>query len=87
MFQANCFVVRSVWQQLGKPLLHVGPMKGTYLDHAVQRSSPSLVLELGSYLGYSAVRALAPLAKLCNNLEIDLISYIQSQVQELSQDS
>ncbi|CAK8998464.1 unnamed protein product [Durusdinium trenchii] len=70
-----------------KPLLHVGPMKGTYLDHAVQRSSPSLVLELGSYLGYSAVRALAPLAKLCNNLEIDLISYIQSQVQELSQDS
>eukprot|EP00435_Cladocopium_sp_Y103_P072337 s251_g40.t1 len=39
-----------------KPLLHVGPLKGRHLDDAVRRSSPSLVLELGSYLGYSAVR-------------------------------
>ena len=39
----------------GRPLLHVGPLKGRHLDDAVRRSSPSLVLELGSYLGYSAV--------------------------------
>ena len=39
----------------GRPLLHVGPLKGRHLDDAVRRSSPCLVLELGSYLGYSAV--------------------------------
>lgn len=42
----------------GKPLLHVGPLKGRHLDDAVQRASPTVVLELGTYLGYSAVRHL-----------------------------
>eukprot|EP00434_Breviolum_minutum_P022246 symbB.v1.2.019632.t3/scaffold1616.1/size109294/8 len=39
-----------------KPLLHVGPVKGIHLDTAVRQTSPRVALELGSYLGYSAVR-------------------------------
>ena len=37
-------------------LINVGDEKGELLDRAVARSSPRLVLELGTYCGYSALR-------------------------------
>jgi len=37
-------------------LMNVGDEKGEILDQAIRRSSPRLVLELGTYLGYSALR-------------------------------
>jgi catechol O-methyltransferase len=37
-------------------LINVGDEKGVLLDDAVRRTSPSLVLELGTYCGYSALR-------------------------------
>ena len=35
-------------------LINIGDEKGEILDRAVQRSSPRLLLELGTYCGYSA---------------------------------
>jgi catechol O-methyltransferase len=37
-------------------MINVGDEKGEILDRAVRRSSPRLVLELGTYCGYSALR-------------------------------
>ena len=37
-------------------MINVGDEKGAILDAAVRRTNPSLVLELGTYCGYSALR-------------------------------
>jgi catechol O-methyltransferase len=37
-------------------MINVGDEKGEILDRAVKRSSPSLLLELGTYCGYSGLR-------------------------------
>lgn len=37
-------------------LMNVGDEKGLLLDAAIRRADPSLLLELGTYCGYSAVR-------------------------------
>ena len=37
-------------------MIHVGDEKGALLDAAVRRAQPRLVLELGTYCGYSALR-------------------------------
>jgi len=37
-------------------LVNVGVEKGALLDAAVRRADPNLVLELGTYCGYSALR-------------------------------
>ena len=37
-------------------MMNVGDEKGEILDHAVQRVSPGLLLELGTYCGYSGLR-------------------------------
>jgi catechol O-methyltransferase len=37
-------------------MMNVGDEKGEILDRAVQRSSPRLLLELGTYCGYSGLR-------------------------------
>lgn len=37
-------------------MMNVGDEKGEILDAAVRRTSPNLVLELGTYCGYSALR-------------------------------
>ncbi len=46
-------------------LINVGDEKGALLDAAVRRADPKLVLELGTYCGYSALRIarVAPTAK------------------------
>src|SRR5439155_24984074 len=37
-------------------MINVGDEKGEILDRAVRRASPHLLLELGTYCGYSALR-------------------------------
>ncbi|MEU7144018.1 class I SAM-dependent methyltransferase [Nocardia sp. NPDC046473] len=37
-------------------LMNVGDEKGLILDNAIKRAEPTLLLELGAYCGYSAVR-------------------------------
>ena len=37
-------------------MINVGDEKGEILDRAVRRASPQLILELGTYCGYSALR-------------------------------
>src|SRR6186997_990878 len=37
-------------------LINVGDEKGEILDRALRRASPKLILELGAYCGYSALR-------------------------------
>jgi catechol O-methyltransferase len=37
-------------------MINVGDEKGEILDRAVRRASPELILELGTYCGYSALR-------------------------------
>jgi catechol O-methyltransferase len=39
-----------------KVMINVGDEKGEILDRAVRRASPQLLLELGTYCGYSALR-------------------------------
>ncbi len=43
-------------------MINVGDEKGALLDAAVRRARPSLVLELGTYCGYSALRMARTLA-------------------------
>lgn len=47
-------------------LINVGDEKGQILDAAVRRTDPALILELGTYCGYSALRmaAVAPDARI-----------------------
>jgi catechol O-methyltransferase len=49
-------------------LVNVGDEKGALLDAAVRRAAPRLVLELGTYCGYSALRIAraAPSARICS---------------------
>ncbi|WP_048631289.1 O-methyltransferase [Mycolicibacterium aurum] len=49
-------------------LVNVGDEKGRLLDAAVRRAAPGLVLELGTYCGYSALRMArqAPSARICS---------------------
>jgi catechol O-methyltransferase len=37
-------------------MINVGDEKGEILDRAVRRDSPHVLLELGTYCGYSALR-------------------------------
>lgn len=39
-------------------LINVGDEKGAILDAAIQRAKPNLLLELGTYCGYSALRTI-----------------------------
>lgn len=39
-------------------MMNVGDEKGAILDHAVHRAQPRMLLELGTYCGYSALRTL-----------------------------
>lgn len=39
-----------------KMLINVGDKKGAILDGALQRAKPKVILELGTYVGYSATR-------------------------------
>jgi len=55
-------------------MINVGDEKGELLDRAVQRASPSLLLELGTYCGYSGLRMARVMpagARLCS-LEFSL---------------
>lgn len=45
------------------PLINVGDKKGVILDHALERVRPKIVLELGTYVGYSAIRMARKLDK------------------------
>lgn len=50
-------------------MINVGDEKGEILDRAVRRASPRLLLELGTYCGYSALRmarAMPAGARLCS---------------------
>ncbi|MEU7041433.1 class I SAM-dependent methyltransferase [Streptomyces varsoviensis] len=50
-------------------LINVGDEKGLLLDAAVRRAEPRLLLELGTYCGYGALRmarAMPPEARLCS---------------------
>jgi catechol O-methyltransferase len=50
-------------------MINVGDEKGEILDRAVRRASPKLLLELGTYCGYSAlrmVRVMPPGARVCS---------------------
>ncbi len=49
-------------------LVNIGDRKGALLDAAVRRAAPGLVLELGTYCGYSALRIAreAPSARICS---------------------
>ena len=38
------------------PMYSIGPIKGLIVDDVVRQTRPSVVLEIGSFLGYSAVR-------------------------------
>src|ERR1044072_1363720 len=40
----------------GSIMINVGDEKGALLDDAVRRTRPKLILELGTYCGYSALR-------------------------------
>jgi catechol O-methyltransferase len=50
-------------------MINVGDEKGEILDQAVRRASPALLLELGTYCGYSGLRmarVMPPGARLCS---------------------
>jgi catechol O-methyltransferase len=50
-------------------MMHVGDEKGEILDRAIRRCRPRLLLELGTYCGYSALRTarvMPPGARLCS---------------------
>ena len=49
-------VENFVTDSVGTTVIHVGPEKGHLLDTIVERTKPSVVMEMGAYFGYSSVR-------------------------------
>ncbi|GAQ84666.1 catechol O-methyltransferase [Klebsormidium nitens] len=55
----------------GTFLMNVGPEKGLILDEVIRSNKPCMVLEIGSYVGYSAVRIGSQLAPGCKLYSIE----------------
>ncbi|KAH8075353.1 O-methyltransferase [Aureococcus anophagefferens] len=52
------------WRRSARyPMFAIGPVKGLIVDDVVRRKRPTSVLEVGSFLGYSAVRIGSQLPK------------------------
>lgn len=45
-----------------KWLMNIGDVKGKFLEKALERAQPKIVLELGAYLGYSALKTIQKLS-------------------------
>lgn len=54
-------------------MINVGDEKGAILDDAVRRAAPRLVLELGTYCGYSALRMARALPAEARVLSLELV--------------
>ena len=61
-------------KQSGKFLMNVGPEKGNILKKEILRSKPSRVLELGSFIGYSAILIASNIANGSKLISIDIDS-------------
>merc|ERR1712110_916547 len=44
------------WSSKGNWMMNVGDVKGVHVDDAISEHKPMVVLELGTYCGYSSVR-------------------------------
>jgi catechol O-methyltransferase len=54
-------------------MINVGDEKGEILDRAVRRASPKLILELGTYCGYSALRMSRVMPAGCRIISIEFL--------------
>tara|TARA_B100001057_G_scaffold64621_1_gene58312 strand:+ start:1675 stop:2307 length:633 start_codon:yes stop_codon:yes gene_type:complete len=61
-------------KQSGKFLMNVGPEKGNILKKEILRSKPVRVLELGSFIGYSAILIASNIANGSKLISIDIDS-------------
>ena len=61
-------------KQSGKFLMNVGPEKGNILKKEILRSKPARVLELGSFIGYSAILIASNIANGSKLISIDIDS-------------
>lgn len=50
----------------------IGPKKGKILDSAVKRAEPKLILEVGPFIGYSAIRIARVMPKGCRIITIEV---------------
>ena len=61
-------------KQSGKFLMNVGPEKGNILKKEILRSKPVRVLELGSFIGYSAILIASNIANGSKLISVDIDS-------------
>ena len=61
-------------KQSGKFLMNVGPEKGNILKKEILRSKPARVLELGSFIGYSAILIASNIANASKLISVDIDS-------------
>ena len=61
-------------KQSGKFLMNVGPEKGNILKKEILRSKPARVLELGSFIGYSAILMASSIDNESKLISIDIDS-------------
>ena len=61
-------------KQSGKFLMNVGPEKGNILKKEILRSKPARVLELGSFIGYSAILIASNIANGSKLISVDIDS-------------
>lgn len=65
--------------------MNVGDVKGQILTNELKKSSPKYVLEVGAYLGYSAVRIASQLPKDSHLISVELsplhVSYARQTVE------
>ena len=61
-------------KQSGKFLMNVGPEKGNILRKEILRSKPARVLELGSFIGYSAILMASSIDNESKLISIDIDS-------------
>ena len=52
-------------------MMHVGDVKGKIMDAAIKKHKPKVGLELGTYCGYSSVRAAMNMPKGSKLITID----------------
>ncbi|KAJ5757362.1 uncharacterized protein N7511_006056 [Penicillium nucicola] len=53
---ANILTAINTYSTQTNALMNVGPEKGAYISDLIQTHQPQLMLELGGYIGYSAIK-------------------------------
>ncbi|RKP12957.1 S-adenosyl-L-methionine-dependent methyltransferase [Piptocephalis cylindrospora] len=65
-------------------VIHVGDIKGQLIDEAIQPLKPKIIVEMGTYIGYSAIRLASEALKMEQDVQIHTYD-VNAQMVEIAQ--